>query len=406
MKQAPHLVSAFVAFFLALSAAIAFDFYALNFEAKYVNSFAALDISPVLNGSAIQRAAFHQNDLLPVFGSSEITMLDTPYEANKFFKNYPTGFTVFDIANTGASSLSIAQSLAAIGPDLYGKKVVISFTPSTVTMGPGGGVNAKNYDPNFSHLHANELVFSPYLSMETKHLAALRMLTFPETLTDDPLLHFALTNLASDSTLNKILYYLSWPLGRLQTAVIRMQDHVATVSFIKHHSTAELTVTRHPNQIDWQSLLATARAEQIQNSNNNPFGVDNSRWWQMKDVLSNPIPPGTSDAGFTQRVLAAQEWEDLDITLRVLKELGAQPLIVSRPMNIYLWETIGVSEQAQDTYYNKLHSVVDPFQAPVIDYQQFGTDKYFSIDIASHTSREGWIYVDQTLDAFFHGLIQ
>ena len=69
MKRVPHLVSAVVACFLALSAAIAFDFYALNFEAKYVNSLVALDISPILNGSAIQRAAFHQSDLLPVFGN-------------------------------------------------------------------------------------------------------------------------------------------------------------------------------------------------------------------------------------------------------------------------------------------------------------------------------------------------
>ena len=405
MKQTPHLIPALAAVFLLGIAAIAFDFYALTLEAKYVNSLAALDISPVVNGSALQRAALQKSDLLPVYGSSEITMLNTPYEANQFFKNYPTGFMVFDIANTGASSLSIAQSLAAMGPDLRGKKVVISFTPATVTMGPQGGVNSKNYDPNFSRLHANELAFSPYLSMETKHTAALRMLDFPETLTDDPLLSFVLTNLAGDSLLNGILYDLSWPLGRIQIAVIRMQDHVSTINFIKHHSTAELKVTRQANQINWRGLIASAKVEQMQNSDNNPYGVDNSRWWQMKDMLSNPIPTGTKDPEFTDRVSAAQEWQDLEIVLRVLKELGAQPLIMSRPMNISLWEAVGVSEQAQNIYYQKLHSIADPFQVPVIDFQQFGTDKYFSIDIASHTSREGWIYVDQTLDAFYHGLI-
>ena len=75
-------------------------------------------------------------------------------------------------------------------------------------------------------------------------------------------------------------------------------------------------------------------------------------------------------------------------------------------MNIQIWETLGVSEQAQNSYYQKLHAVVDPYHMPLIDFQQYGNDEYFSIDMASHTSREGWIYVDQTLDAFFHGPLQ
>ncbi len=72
-------------------------------------------------------------------------------------------------------------------------------------------------------------------------------------------------------------------------------------------------------------------------------------------------------------------------------------------MNVPLWERIGVSEQAQNTYYEKLHSVVEPYGLPIIDLHQYGTIKYFSMDLASHASRKGWIYVDQTLDAIYHG---
>jgi poly-D-alanine transfer protein DltD len=72
-------------------------------------------------------------------------------------------------------------------------------------------------------------------------------------------------------------------------------------------------------------------------------------------------------------------------------------------MNVPLWETIGVSENAQTSYYTTLHAKVAPYHFPVIDMQQYGDIKYFSMDLASHASRKGWVYVDQTLDRIFHG---
>ncbi len=405
MKRSPHLVSAAAAFLFCAIAAAGFNLYAQHLEQQYINTLNTLDLSQFANGSALQRAAIEQPDLLTLYGSSEITMLNTKYEASAFFAKYPTGFAVFDVANMGASDLSIAQSLAALGPDLRGKKIVVSFTPSTVTMGPGGGVNADNYNANFSDLHANELAFSSYLSMKTKHQAALRMLNFPDSLKNDPLLNFALNNLADDSTANQIFYYLAWPLGRLQIAMIRLQDHRAVVSFMAHRS-LKPDVKRTPSNIDWTSLIATARAEQIKQSDSNPYGIDNSRWPQYRNLMKDPLPTGSRDAAFIQHVDEAADWQDLDIMLQVLQELGAKPLILARPMNVQIWETLGVSEQAQNFYYQKLRSVAGPYHVPLVDFQQYGTDKYFSIDMASHTSREGWIYVDQTLDAFFHGRIQ
>ena len=276
MKRAPHLVSAAAAFLFCVIAAVGFDTYAQSLEQRYIHTLNTLDLSQFANGSALQRAAIEQPDLLTLYGSSEITLLNTKYEASTFFAKYPTGFAVFDVANMGASNLTIAQSLAALGPDLRGKKVVISFTPSTVTMGPGGGVNATNYDANFSDLHANELTFSLYLSMKTKKLAALRMLDFPETLQKDPLLDFALNNLAADSPAKQVLYYIAWPLGRLQITMIRLQDHRGVVSFIFRRS-LQLDVQRTPSNIDWISLTATARAEQIKQIGSNPYGIDDSR---------------------------------------------------------------------------------------------------------------------------------
>jgi len=82
---------------------------------------------------------------------------------------------------------------------------------------------------------------------------------------------------------------------------------------------------------------------------------------------------------------------------------GARPLILSRPVNGRYWEALGVSEQAQNAYYLELRAVVEPYHMTLVDYQQHTNDIYFSNDKFSHTSRYGWVYVDQTLDEFFHG---
>ncbi|HET6846772.1 MAG TPA: D-alanyl-lipoteichoic acid biosynthesis protein DltD, partial [Anaerolineales bacterium] len=168
-------------------------------------------------------------------------------------------------------------------------------------------------------------------------------------------------------------------------------------------SAAEVTVTREPREIDWTTLAAEAEVEQIHSSDSNPYHVDNSQWNKIKELFAAPAKPGSRDDDFINDVTIAREWDDLRLALRVINELHANALIMSSPMNVALWETIGVSEQAQDKYYELLHSVVDPFGIPVLDGREWGRIPYFSMDLASHASRKGWIYVDQRLDQIYHG---
>jgi D-alanyl-lipoteichoic acid biosynthesis protein DltD len=310
---------------------------------------------------------------------------------------------VFNVATKGGSALTLAQKFAGLGDDLRGRRLVLALGPAIMTMAPYGEVNTRHYDANFSPLNALELTFSPDLSMETKQHAARRTLDFPDPLKDQPFIKFALERLAGDSLLDRFLYYLCWPLGRLEIVTLRMQDHYATVNFIRHLSREQVTIKHEPKEIDWNALIHIAEKEQIDNTDSNPFGVDNSQWPKIKELFVRPISAGTKDNEFISDVDSAREWEDLDIALQVIKELDGNVIVMSTPMNVPLWETIGVSEQAQNTYYQKLHQVVEPYGLPVIDLHEYGTIKYFSMDLASHASRKGWIYVDQTLDAIYHG---
>lgn len=402
-KALPHLLPALAAILILIGLLVGGGLYARTVELKYVDALAPNRLKQTDAGSALQEAAFRQPDLLPVYGSSEMYEEKDENSADQFFQTYPTGFTVFEVAASGMTSLEIAQNLAALGPEIKGKKVVISFTPSMFTS---TAVSEKYYAGDFSRLHANEMVFNPSISFGLKQRIASRMLDYPDTFADDPILGFALQNLASRSPLNFLLYYLSIPVGRLQTQVIRLQDHWEVLNWIYSHPQTLLPIPRKTYSIDWKAEMSRAQKLQTKLTYNNPFGIENNKWNRHPHLkLGNDIYPFIGDEQFVQELSNSKEWEDFELLLSVLKETGAQPLLLSRPLNGAMWNAFGVSLSARQVFYDRLQATVQPYGFPLVDFYDQDTNRLFSIDLYSHTSRLGWVYVDQTLDAFYHGKI-
>ncbi|HUI90555.1 MAG TPA: D-alanyl-lipoteichoic acid biosynthesis protein DltD [Anaerolineales bacterium] len=406
MSRAPrsHLSAALISVFTLIASLVGFSYYAQSLEFRDVNALAPLNLTQMENGVVLQRAALQKPDILMMYGSSELTLLPTPYQANQFFASYPTGFTVVDVASLGVLSVTLAQEFAALGPDLRGKKIVLSIMPGSFFINKKYFIEnnpVHDFAMNFSPLRSYETIFSPYLSFGIKNEISRSLLGFRDTIRSDPFLSFAVTITSSTSTKNHVLYYLIWPLGELETQILRLQDHFEVVLYIwTHHIDPD--VQKVPQSIDWNTVHQNALAEQIKNTSTNPYGVENFMWWYFARI-SLPEPIGSNDDLYTKNLLNSQEWTDFKILLIVLQQLGAKPLIISRPLNVPLWEVMGVTEDTQDIFYNKLHSVADPFKMPLIDFRQYDHDMYFSIDQGSHTSRDGWVYVDQILDAYYHG---
>lgn len=394
----PHILPALAAFFSLILGLVGAHLYAQHIENRYVYIVAAQMNLESMNGSALQRIAIQKPDMLLVYGSSEMINMDTPNRSVSFFKEFPSGFNVYEVAMGGVTCLNIAQDLAALGPDLRGKKVVVSFTP---VMFNSEMVHPNAYWGSYSKLHANETAFSLDLSMDLKRGLAKRMLDYPDTLEDDPLLKFALEQLKTDTPFNDFLYYLSLPLGHLNLQVIHLQDHYQVLNFIWSHPDLKPNVGRHEKTINWQRELAEALAEQQANANNNPYGVDNDTWAENYSDFK-ALPVASKDAEYVKNLDASLEWGDLDLVLRILKEMGAEPLIMSRPINGHFYEANGISPKAQQAYYDKLEKAVSLYDVSLEDFNEYTTDKYFNTDFVSHTSRSGWIYVNQVFDTFFH----
>jgi poly-D-alanine transfer protein DltD len=250
-------------------------------------------------------------------------------------------------------------------------------------------------------LNANELAVSTHLSYETKQFAARRLLRYPDTLKADPLLKFALEQLASDTLLSHVLYYFSYLLGKLQTSILELQDHYETVTLLRSLTTVGPDVPRQAALIDWNALKASARRKQIPHSDNNPYGFDNIIWEHIARALKAQ-PQLQADAAFRAAVDSSPEWGDLELVLKICNDLGAKPLLLGRPINAHFYHALGVSEASIQAYYTKLENLAKQYAVSVVDFRNLQGDVFFGMDPLSHTSREGWAYVDQELDAFYH----
>ncbi len=398
-----HLLASLASMLLLAAGLSAGILYAHRIERYYVHALAPQLLDLNLTGSALQKAASEQPDLLLVYGSSELTHNALGYTAREVFRTYPTGFAPFEVAQGGVTALILAQAVAAVGPDLKGKKIIISFTP-TVFSRPM--VDPDTYAGLFSKLHANELAFSTRLSFATKQAAAWRMLKYPKTLKGDRMLHFALERLADGSSFSRMLYWIVWPLGKAHTLVIELQDHWQTIRYIWSQKNLNPHVLHRPVVINWHAFEAKAEQVQISYANNNPYGIDNKVWSKRYSKSMKSRTHTQSDRAAIQGLQQSAEWTDLEILLRILKELDAQPLLLSRPYNGDDRTVLGVSAQARQVYYDKLGLLAKQYGMPLVDFQAHDTDKYFSTDGSSHSSRKGWAYVDEIMNEFYHGALR
>ncbi len=401
--KTPHLASALVALSLAAALVGAGVLAAQAAERRAVYSLAPALLPQKVVGSALAAEALRHPDLLLLYGSSEVKSGGAA-RAGEFFRNAPTGFAVFVVGDAGMTSLLYLQQLAGLGAELQGRKVVISFTPEQLlTL----GVTPREYIGHFSQLHARELVFSPDLSFALKQDAARRMLAFPSTVQADPVLRFALQQLAAGSLPGRALYLAALPLGELQLLILRLQDHWEAFWMAPTLRDDPAPAAERPRAApDWPKLLDQAEQLQKRQADRNPFGFGEGAWRFLERRAAKEkgtVDPRESDRDFLASLAQSTEWTDLELLLRGLSELGAQPLLLSTPLHGAYYDAIGVSLEARRAYYTRLRDLASRYGVLARDYEDHDADRYFTEDLWSHPSQKGWLAFDQAIDAFYHG---
>jgi D-alanine transfer protein len=386
----PHLFSGVIAAVLAGAVLAGGLIGAIRLEHRAL-PWTAPKVFPLKNqGLAFQRAAAHESDVLPLYGSSELIMGPISQRGGYFFRNAPTGFELSPVGKPGATMMTILQKIAALASDLRGKKVAISLSPGWFLM-PGERMDW--YEGNFSPLVANEVAFGTALDFELKREIASRMLQFPSTLEKSPLLEFALRRLSSENWIDRVVFCAVWPVGRMSTAALELQDHFAAVNHILYATrNARLRRPPMPHRRKLSAKTPGANtAPQVK--------------IEKTSALVTPKAAGSRDKEFVTRVSKAPAWIDLELLLRTLSKIDAKPLLISMPMDGQFYDQQGVSRLAREAYYKRLRVLAQQYHVALVEFEKYDEDPAFLDSQHTHLTGKGWMFYDRALDDFFHGRV-
>jgi D-alanine transfer protein len=387
-QDMPHLFAGLIACGLAGAVLVGAEMVAVHLEQATVLSTAPEQFSLKKQGLAFQRAAAHAPCVLPLYGSSELVVPPVPERASIFFRTAPTGFQVSPVGAGGASLLGMLQKIGALGSDLRGKKLAISLSPGWFFRGRWEG-----YKGSFSMMAASEMAFGTALDFELKRDIASRMLKYPTTLESSPILEFVLKRLASGRWLDRVVFCALWPLGKVQTAILELQDHFAAVHYIRHK--IKPAPECHSEPRDWPKLIASVSGTKT---------ADGEK--VTKASSRHPeITPGRRDAEFRNSLDVSPGWTDLELLLRTLASVHARPLLLSMPIAGDFYDRTGVSRSARENYYVKLRALVQRHHFALVDFEEHDEDPAFLYRHQSHLTAKGWIYYNRALDDFFHGRV-
>lgn len=414
-EQTPHLAPALTALVLGVVGVTAVGFYARSLEVRSIHALAAGEamierggkLGPVKDqGIALQQAVLEADDLLPLYGSSELVLhvpYTRPFHPTNLFREYPTGFAVFPVGKAQSTCLIMLQKLAAAGAALAGRKLALSVSPAWFFDRPMAW--ADGYAGNFSALHAGEFIFDTRLTPELKQDAARRMLCYPETLANRPLLKFAVESIADGSPLSLTCYEAVVPLGIMHNALLRNMDHWNVVSYLWKQPAKATSVTSRSSvrPVDWPRLHRQAEAVYRTHSNNNEFGFDNDQWDRSIQQELARQKSSRSKESFLATLATSQEWVDLELVLRELTELGAQPVLLSMPLHGRWYDHLGITRDTRTAYYQKLRETGARYHTEVVDFADHEADQLFCHDSMGHLAPSGWLRYGQVFDRFFHG---
>ena len=380
----PHL--------LAVTAALGLAFAGFSIASPWLESgtkeIAAKSISEPLaqrdQGFALQAESFASAHVLPVIGSSELT-LEVPNRCTVFFKSAPTGFRVSPIGKAGNSTLVMAEKIAALGDVVRGKKlaIIISFTWFKRPQAP-----EDQYAGNFSPLQAVRIATDERLDPKLKRTLAARMLDYPSSLEGEPLLATYLDALRRDESWAKWKGHASLPFVKTDLSMLSWEDRFARSFELKTHAPVLTKAKAFPTGgVDWDRLITKAELAW-------PSGTDDPR------LDATPSDPATAE--FIASLEQTREWEDFTLLLDVLKHYDARPMIISVPLAGSQSERRGVSSEARDRYYRRVEALCRERNMPVEVFRDHDRDRGFIIGGTTHPTPKGWLFINRTLDDFYH----
>lgn len=383
---------------------------------------AAMGVNPrfdTFQGLILQKKAFQDPNILPLYGSSEMSYINDFKPVRIFTPE--TGFTPFLVGKGGSQTLIHVLNFAALGEEARGRKLAIFLTPQWYGT---GGISKSTFEGNFSALHVYEMLRDPKLSSKLKQEIAMRLLQFPGAYTDVPYLERMLASEVQSGWSSKMTRIIFAFPAQVEYASLTFLDaaktriHVKRIpvekvslyagnSKIQKDSRSSVIATEQTltlnqgkpsvtKRLDWVKLRTEAIEEGKRSSDNNVFGMDNS--FYLEHIAPKLEEQKNSDKN--AKLFPSSEYEDLILLMKVLKEKGAKPLFIIMPMNGRWSDYTGFSRAERQACYRLLAQMIRAEDFQLSDFTAHENDEYYLRD-PWHLAWKGWVDVNEALDQFY-----
>lgn len=357
----------------------------------------AMGITPhfdTFQGSLLQQKAFQTPGVLPMYGSSEMSMIKDYHPAKILTPE--TGVTPFLVGKGGTQTIIHVLNFASL-KDLEGKKVAIFLTPQWFTQ---GGIPQSFFEGNFSALQAYQILFDSKLSPRIKRQITQRILKFPGAYKDYPHLKKLLSDELESGYGVEMDRTLNWVPAHMEYAALEIQDIVKTEWHVRRLSQKTINDYSHKYTSDqpiaWDNLREKAKLEGMSSTTNNPFGMDST--FYQENIL--PKLQEKKDTDKNDTLSTSPEYDDLQLLIQVLKEKKVKPLFVIIPMNGRWYDYTGIQSSERKKCYTKLYTLIKGEGYPVADFSSHEYEDYYLRD-PWHLAWKGWVDVDQKLYEFY-----
>lgn len=398
-KRFGPIVIALVLFFFSIALAepiinyLARNFWLKPGVAEAVGTSQAVE---AFQGTIFQEKALESPDILPLYGSSELSSMSA-FHPTEFFYDRPTRFIPFLVGRGGYQDLIQALCLGTQEKTVQGKKVAIILSPQWFTP---QGISNDYFAMNFSPLQAYKTMSNPLLTENTKQQIATRLLDFPDTFNAHPVLRELLLRQANPTYQPTFTGKLDALIRPLDLTGLKLKDAIKTISLIHKLNPATVEHLAGPKKTkalpSWEEIRMNAADAAKPLVTNNDFGILDSYYDQL--IKQNLQSLKNSQVGAT--LYPSKEYDDLRILLQVLKEEGAKPLFIIVPVNGCWYDYTGFPKTERLEYYARVEKIITGYGFSVANFGGHEYDRYFLRDIM-HLGWKGWVDVDEALNHFY-----
>lgn len=320
---------------------------------------------------------------LLLLGSSELTTtINENYHPKKIF-NY-NDFNIMQVGVGNSQNIIHAATIGSIGNDVANNQIVM--IQSIQWFDNKNGILKDAFLSRISSEHVYNTMANDRISKETKEKFINRVI------------ELSATNKELSKKYRSYKRYFLKEKGNFFTGTfLKLDNYVFSLknkyNFYKNKGRENYPLSGDvtPNY-NWNELDKKVTEEAKERTNNNDYQIDNTYYDKYIRSKYDQLKNSSKNTKYDD----AKEYEDLDIFLSIVKDLGLNIKFAILPAHGRWSDYTGIDSEKRQVAYNNLKEIAKKNNIEVMDYSSKEYEDYYMYD-AMHVGWRGWIDFERDL---------